>query len=185
MNNFKFYYILLLFKGCLIKQKLEVSTSSGSKDTNLGTYCIFWNSALYFVRPLYSWARSENGGAHCRFPLLPPGWAPAASQHTALTKVKLPTFRTRDSHSWFPLVESTFNRSGIADTRLRFDLVLPALLEEVIEQLRGILHTAMTSPTPTGPSRPSCWHASPRSHWISARDSSTVVSSVTGVLGSS
>ena len=39
MNNFKFYWILLLFKGCLIKQKkLEVSTSSGSKDTNLGTY---------------------------------------------------------------------------------------------------------------------------------------------------
>ena len=34
-------------------KKLEVSTSSGSKDTNLGTYCIFWNTTLYFIRPLY------------------------------------------------------------------------------------------------------------------------------------
>ena len=39
------------------------------------------------------------------------------------------------------MAESTFNRSGIADTWLRFNLVLPALPEEVIEQLHGILHT--------------------------------------------
>ena len=38
------------------------------------------------------------------------------------------------------LAESTFNRSGVADTRLRFDLVLPALPEEVIEQVRATLH---------------------------------------------
>ena len=88
----------------------------------------------------YSQARGENGGAHHRFPPLPPGWAPAASQHTAPTKVKLPPFWTRDSRSWFTLAESTFNRSGIADTRLRFDLVLPALPEEVIEQLRHPAH---------------------------------------------
>ena len=54
--------------------------------------------------------------------------------------MKLPTFWTRDSCSWFTLAESTFNRSGVADTRLRFDLVLPALPEEVIEQVRAILH---------------------------------------------
>ena len=65
----------------------------------------------------------------------------AASQHATPTKVKLPPFWTRDSRSWFALAESTFHRSGIADTRLCFDLVLPALPEEVIEQLRGILHT--------------------------------------------
>ena len=38
------------------------------------------------------------------------------------------------------LVHATFNHSGVTDTCLRFDLVLPALLEEVIEQVRGILH---------------------------------------------
>ena len=55
--------------------------------------------------------------------------------------MKLPPFWTRDSRSWFAQAESTFHRSGIADTRLSFDLVLPALLEEVIKQLGGILHT--------------------------------------------
>ena len=59
----------------------------------------------------------------------------------APTKVKLPPFWTRDSRSWFALAESTFHRSGVADSRLCFDLVLPALPEEVIKQLRGILHT--------------------------------------------
>ena len=63
-----------------------------------------------------------------------------ASQQAAPTKVKLLPFWTRDSRSWFTLAKSTFNRSSIADTRLRFDLVLPALPEEVIDQLRGILH---------------------------------------------
>ena len=57
------------------------------------------------------------------------------------TKVKLPPFWTRDSHSWFALAESTFHRSSITNNQLHFDLVLPALPEEVIEQLRGILHT--------------------------------------------
>ena len=105
----------------------------------------------------YSRACGENGGAHHRLPPLPPGWAPVDSQHAAPTKVKLPPFWTGDSCSWFALAESTFNCSNIADTQLRFDLVLPALPEEVIEQLRGILHTPLTtSPTPTGPSRPSC-----------------------------
>ena len=68
-------------------------------------------------------------------------WSPAASQHAAPPKVKLPPFWTKDTRSWFTLAESTFNRSHVTDTRLRFDLVLPALPEEVIEQLRSILHT--------------------------------------------
>ena len=37
-------------------------------------------------------------------------------------------------------MESTFNCSGVADPRLHFYLVLPALPEEVIEQIPGILH---------------------------------------------
>ena len=55
-------------------------------------------------------------------------------------KVKLQPFWTKDTRSWFTLAESTFNRSGVADPRLRFDLVLPALLEEVTEQVSGVLH---------------------------------------------
>ena len=51
----------------------------------------------------YSGARGENGGTHRRFPPLPPGWAPAASQHIAPTKVKLPPFWTQDGHSWLAL----------------------------------------------------------------------------------
>ena len=60
----------------------------------------------------FSRARGEDGGAHhLRFLQLLPGWAQAASQHAAPTKVKLPPFWTRDSRSWFTLAESTFNRS--------------------------------------------------------------------------
>ena len=88
----------------------------------------------------YSGAHGEAGRARRRFPPLQPGWAPADTQQAAPTKVKLPPFWTRDSCSWFTLAESTFNCSGVADTRLRFYLVLPALPEEVIEQVRGILH---------------------------------------------
>ena len=54
--------------------------------------------------------------------------------------MKLLSFWTKDTCSWFTLAESTFNRSGIADPQLHFDLVLPALPEEVIQQLRGIVH---------------------------------------------
>ena len=54
--------------------------------------------------------------------------------------MKLPLFWTKDTRSWFTLAESTFNRSRVADPWLRFDLVLPALPEEVIEHIRGILH---------------------------------------------
>ena len=58
--------------------------------------------------------------------------------------MKLPPFWTKDARSWFTLAESTFNRCGVADPWLRFDLVLPALPEEVIEQIRGILHAVRT-----------------------------------------
>ena len=63
------------------------------------------------------------------------------TQHITPTKVKLPPFWTKDTRSWFTLADSTFNHSGVADPcRLRFDLVLPALPKEVIEQIRSILH---------------------------------------------
>ena len=55
----------------------------------------------------------------------------------ALLKVKLPAFWTKDTGSWFMLTESTFNRSRVVVSGLRFDLVLPALSEEAIEQVHG------------------------------------------------
>ena len=55
----------------------------------------------------------------------------------ALLKVKLPAFWTKDTGSWFMLTESTFNGSRVVVSRLRFDLVLPALSAEAIEQVRG------------------------------------------------
>ena len=56
-------------------------------------------------------------------------------------KVKLPPFWPKDPASWFTLAESIFNRHNVVDSRLRFDLVLPALPEEAIEQIRGVLRT--------------------------------------------
>ena len=52
----------------------------------------------------------------------------------------MPPFWAKDPLSWFTLVESTFNRHDVVNSRLRFDLILPALPEEVIEQICGVLH---------------------------------------------
>ena len=62
----------------------------------LGYYKLLFNMQGYEDGPpgdeYYSRACGENGGAYRHFPPLPPGWAPAASQHAAPTKVKLPPF---------------------------------------------------------------------------------------------
>ena len=76
-------------------------------------------------------------------------WTPAAAhQHVALPNVKLPPFWPKDPNSWFTLAESTFSRHNVVDSRLRFDLVLPALPEEVIEQVRGVLRVVNTLDRP-------------------------------------
>ena len=75
-------------------------------------------------------------GAPCYHP--PPTWS-SAPTHVAPPKIKLPPFRAKDPLSWFTLVESTFNRHDVVDSRLRFDLILPALPEEVIGQIHGVL----------------------------------------------
>ena len=68
-------------------------------------------------------------------------WTSAPTRwHVAPPKVKLSLFWANNPLSWFTLVESTFNRHDVVDSRLRFDLVLPALLEEVIEQISWVLH---------------------------------------------
>ena len=100
----------------------------------------------------YTWASGEdrsssNSRRHAQRPTgaprypPPPTWSLAPThQHVAPPKVKLPPFWAKDPLSWFTLVESTFNRHDVVDSRLHFDLVLPALLEEVIEQISWVLH---------------------------------------------
>ena len=63
----------------------------------------------------------------------------ARSADVTPPKVKLLPFWPKDPNSWFMLAEFTFNRHNLVDSRLPFDLVLPALQEEVIEQIRGVL----------------------------------------------
>ena len=69
----------------------------------------------------------------------PPPTCSSAPTHVAPPKVKLRQFWAKDTLFWFTLVESTFNRHDVVNSRLRFDLVLLALPEEVIEQVRGVL----------------------------------------------
>ena len=58
-------------------------------------------------------------------------WTPApAQQHAALPKVKLPPFWPKDARSLITLAKSTFNRHGVVDSRLRFDLTHLAIPEE-------------------------------------------------------
>ena len=74
-----------------------------------------------------------------RFPL-PPMWTLVPTQqHVAPPKVKLPPFWPKKPNYSFTLAESTFNRHNVVDSRLSFVLVLPALPEEVIEQIRCVL----------------------------------------------
>ena len=81
---------------------------------------------------------SQQQQQYIQIPPPPSVW----TQHVAPAKVRLPPFWTKDTHSWFTLAESTFNCSEVADPRLHFNLVLPELPEEVIEQIRGTLHAA-------------------------------------------
>ena len=83
----------------------------------------------------YTWAGGENGSSsnshrHAQRPTGAPRSHPPPTWSSP-PKVKLPPFWAKDL-SWFTLVESTFNRHDVVDSRLRFDLLLPALLEEVI-----------------------------------------------------
>jgi hypothetical protein len=53
---------------------------------------------------------------------------------------------TSDSVAWFRHIEGTFNRHNVTDVNLRFDLVLPALPDTVINQIKDILRTAHELP---------------------------------------
>lgn len=57
-------------------------------------------------------------------------------------KIKLAPLWQKKVQDWFVLTESTFHRHQILDSRLRFDLVLPALADDTLEQLGGVLRLA-------------------------------------------
>jgi len=57
-------------------------------------------------------------------------------------KVRLAPIWVKKVEDWFVLAESTFNRNGVTDSRLKFDLVLPALSDEILDQLGGVLRSA-------------------------------------------
>jgi len=61
-------------------------------------------------------------------------------QQCRAEKVKLPSLWVKRVRPWFTLAESTFNRFGVRDSRTRFDLVLPALPDDILEQLDSVLN---------------------------------------------
>ena len=122
-------------------------------------------------------ARQQQFPQGFRFPPLPM-WTPAhTQQHVAPHNVKLPPFWPKDPSSWFTLVESTFNRHHVVDSRLRFDLVLPALLEKVIDQVSGVLRMVVNLDHPYMVGYCS---SSPPSRRTRASSSSSAWSSATG-----
>jgi len=54
-------------------------------------------------------------------------------------KVKLAQLWVKRVRPWFTLAESTFNRFGVTDSRTRFDLILPALPDDILEQVDSVL----------------------------------------------
>ena len=74
---------------------------------------------------------------------------PAVQPHPAHpAKVKLPAFWAKDVASWYELVESTFDRLHVYGSLLRYEFVLMAVPEDVLEKLRSVLRVARTSPDP-------------------------------------
>lgn len=56
----------------------------------------------------------------------------------------LPSFWPANPVAWFNMIESTFHRCKVVDVHHKFDLVLPALPESALDQIRdilGIVHT--------------------------------------------
>ena len=102
---------------------VTMTTPGGEDGTNS-------NSPRHAQRPILG----------SRFPPSPTRTLAPSQRHVAQPKVKLPQFWAKEPLSWFTLVESTFNRHDVVDSRLCFDLVLLDLPEEVIEQIRGMLH---------------------------------------------
>ena len=75
---------------------------------------------------------------------LPPGfpwWIPP-QHHQQPPKITLTPFWHADLAAWIRLAEATFNSHNVHDVHLRFDVLLPALPENALTQLRDILRAA-------------------------------------------
>ena len=79
-----------------------------------------------------------------QFPLVPmwltPPTAPPGLSLPA--KVKLPAFWPSDAAAWFELAETALNRLNAHGSLKRYEYVLMALPEDVLEKLRSVAHTA-------------------------------------------
>lgn len=54
-------------------------------------------------------------------------------------RVKLNSLWTGKVKTWFTLAESTFAQYYVTDSLMRFNLVLPALSEDTLDRVRGIV----------------------------------------------
>jgi len=57
-------------------------------------------------------------------------------------KVKLALLWPKKTGAWFTLAESTFNMNSIVTSRLKFYLILPALSDDALDQIDGVLQAA-------------------------------------------
>ena len=86
----------------------------------------------------------------------PPFMQPPFMQPTVMQpqnrdrEFKIAAFWKGDPVAWFKAVELQFRRLGVEDSHHRFELVLPNLQEELVEQLRAILRSANTMADPYG-----------------------------------
>ncbi len=94
----------------------------------------------------------QQYGARQQMPpyFYPGGWGPwgMAPPPPPTHQIKLPQIWCKDIVAWFTLVESTFNRYRVEDSRMRFDLTLPALSEDALERVRAVLHMAPAAADP-------------------------------------
>ena len=74
-------------------------------------------------------------------PTAPPGLSLPA-------KVKLPAFWPSDAAAWFELAETTLNRLNAHGSLMRYEYVLMALHEDVLEKLRSGMAVARTVADP-------------------------------------
>jgi len=73
-----------------------------------------------------------------------PQYVPRPQPH----RVRLPSFWTKDVVAWFALADSTFETCFVEASRMKFNLVLPALSDETLEQIRSVLHAVNTLQDP-------------------------------------
>lgn len=104
-------------------------------------------ASTWQLPPPWQFPQRGDGGVGAAWQ--PTQWGPQGA-HNAAERVKLAPLWTSDVDNWFTLTESAFNRAGIAEARLKFDLVLPALSEETLERCRGVLRTVNSTADPYG-----------------------------------